>query len=229
MTEPVPPASQIPSQPLLREGALGAGVGGCTVRRGTSPAAAARAGGREGPRDRALHARARGRRRGFSGLDRHSGVPAGPTGQTRGDPTRRTRSSGQRWRNSKSSSTPDSAPTPGVSPTITCCRIVRSFCNRCCPGSGRRTRALQDPGAGGRISHAARNEHQPGVGQALGSIGCDEVFSSCQRAPAGRPSYLVGEEFTAADLTFAALAAPAVLPPTYGSPLPTPGRGCRTI
>jgi glutathione S-transferase len=33
--------------------------------------------------------------------------------------------------------------------------------------------------------------------------------------------YLVGGRFTAADLTFAALGAPAVLPPAYGSPLPS--------
>jgi glutathione S-transferase len=31
----------------------------------------------------------------------------------------------------------------------------------------------------------------------------------------------VGSEFSAADLTFAALAAPTVLPRNYGSPLPT--------
>jgi glutathione S-transferase len=37
----------------------------------------------------------------------------------------------------------------------------------------------------------------------------------------GRP-YLFGEEFTAGDLTFAALAAPLVAPPDYGVPLPQP-------
>jgi glutathione S-transferase len=37
----------------------------------------------------------------------------------------------------------------------------------------------------------------------------------------GRP-YLVGDAFTAADLTFAALAAPIVLPSEYGVPLPRP-------
>jgi glutathione S-transferase len=36
----------------------------------------------------------------------------------------------------------------------------------------------------------------------------------------GRP-YLMGEEFTAADLTFAALSAPLVLPSGYGVPLPS--------
>ncbi len=37
----------------------------------------------------------------------------------------------------------------------------------------------------------------------------------------GRP-FLCGERFTAADLTFAALAAPMVVPPVYGVPLPQP-------
>jgi glutathione S-transferase len=37
----------------------------------------------------------------------------------------------------------------------------------------------------------------------------------------GRP-YLCGERFGAADLTFAALSAPVVVPPTYGVPLPQP-------
>jgi glutathione S-transferase len=35
-------------------------------------------------------------------------------------------------------------------------------------------------------------------------------------------SFLVGDRFTAADLTFAALAAPVLLPERYGSPLPPP-------
>jgi glutathione S-transferase len=38
----------------------------------------------------------------------------------------------------------------------------------------------------------------------------------------GRP-YLCGERFTAADLTFAALAAAVVVPPEYGTQLPQPG------
>ncbi|HEU4736598.1 MAG TPA: glutathione S-transferase family protein [Solirubrobacterales bacterium] len=37
----------------------------------------------------------------------------------------------------------------------------------------------------------------------------------------GRP-YLCGERFSAADLTFAALAAPILMPPEYGVPLPQP-------
>jgi glutathione S-transferase len=46
----------------------------------------------------------------------------------------------------------------------------------------------------------------------------DEV---AQRLGDGRP-YLCGETFTAADLTFAALAASVLMPPEYGVPLPQP-------
>jgi glutathione S-transferase len=42
-----------------------------------------------------------------------------------------------------------------------------------------------------------------------------------ERLADGRP-YLCGESFGAADLTFAALSAPVVLPPEYGVPLPQP-------
>src|SRR4051794_15662358 len=42
-----------------------------------------------------------------------------------------------------------------------------------------------------------------------------------RRLSDGRPS-LLGDRFTAADLTFAALAAPLLLPERYGSPLPPP-------
>ena len=49
------------------------------------------------------------------------------------------------------------------------------------------------------------------------------VFDSiAERLADGRP-YLFGERFTAADLTFAALAAALVLPPEYGTRLPQPG------
>jgi len=46
----------------------------------------------------------------------------------------------------------------------------------------------------------------------------DEV---AERLADGRP-YLCGENFTAADLTFAALAAAVLMPPEYGVPLPQP-------
>ncbi|HEY6399716.1 MAG TPA: glutathione S-transferase family protein [Solirubrobacteraceae bacterium] len=48
------------------------------------------------------------------------------------------------------------------------------------------------------------------------------VFDAvAQRLGDGRP-YLCGDRFTAADLTFAALAAPMLMPPGYGVPLPQP-------
>jgi glutathione S-transferase len=45
--------------------------------------------------------------------------------------------------------------------------------------------------------------------------------SVAERLSDGRP-YLCGERFTAADLTFAALAAAVLMPPEYGVPLPQP-------
>jgi glutathione S-transferase len=42
-----------------------------------------------------------------------------------------------------------------------------------------------------------------------------------ERLSDGRP-YLCGERFSAADLTFASLAAPMLMPPEYGVPLPQP-------
>jgi glutathione S-transferase len=43
-----------------------------------------------------------------------------------------------------------------------------------------------------------------------------------ERLGDGRP-YLCGERFSAADLTFASLSAPLLMPPEYGVPLPQPG------
>jgi glutathione S-transferase len=48
-----------------------------------------------------------------------------------------------------------------------------------------------------------------------------EVFEQVAARVAGGARYLVGGRFTAADLTFAALAAPVLLPPDYGWPLPS--------
>ncbi len=48
------------------------------------------------------------------------------------------------------------------------------------------------------------------------------VFDAvAERLDDGRP-YLCGEHFSAADLTFAALSAPLLMPPEYGVPLPQP-------
>lgn len=48
----------------------------------------------------------------------------------------------------------------------------------------------------------------------------DEAFSNVGALLGDGRRYLVGERFTVADLTFAALAAPILLPPQYGVPLP---------
>jgi glutathione S-transferase len=48
------------------------------------------------------------------------------------------------------------------------------------------------------------------------------VFDSVAERLADGRTYLCGERFTAADLTFAALAAPVLMPPRYGVPLPQP-------
>ena len=52
-----------------------------------------------------------------------------------------------------------------------------------------------------------------------------ELDEVAERLSDGR-QYLCGERFTAADLTFAALAAAVVIPPGYGAPLPQPA-SCR--
>jgi glutathione S-transferase len=48
------------------------------------------------------------------------------------------------------------------------------------------------------------------------------VFDYIAERLADGRSFLLGERFTAADLTFAALSAPMLLPTRYGSPLPPP-------
>ncbi len=50
----------------------------------------------------------------------------------------------------------------------------------------------------------------------------DEEFDAVAAMLADGRRYLVGDRFTAADLAFAALAAPALCPPEYGTPLPQP-------
>jgi glutathione S-transferase len=50
----------------------------------------------------------------------------------------------------------------------------------------------------------------------------DEEFDAVGERLADGRRYLVGDRFSAADLTFAALAAPLVAPPVYGTPLPQP-------
>jgi glutathione S-transferase len=58
-----------------------------------------------------------------------------------------------------------------------------------------------------------------GAGRSLEYI--REVFATVDELLGDGRQFLVGEDFGAADLTFAALAAPVLLPENYGSPLPS--------
>ncbi len=65
-------------------------------------------------------------------------------------------------------------------------------------------------------------EIRPGVEREDEGVVFAELDWVAEQLADGRP-YLLGERFSAADLTFAALAAPIVLPPVYGVPLPPAG------
>jgi glutathione S-transferase len=62
---------------------------------------------------------------------------------------------------------------------------------------------------------------RPGVEQGDEALVWQELDHAAQLLSDGRP-YLCGERFTAADLTFAALCAPVLMPPGYGVELPQP-------
>jgi glutathione S-transferase len=64
-------------------------------------------------------------------------------------------------------------------------------------------------------------EIRPGVEEADETVVWQELDHVAGLLSDGRP-YLCGEHFTAADLTFAALCAPVLMPPGYGVPLPQP-------
>ena len=54
------------------------------------------------------------------------------------------------------------------------------------------------------------------------AVRVDEEFDAVAERLSDSRRFLVGERFSAADLSFAALAAPALAPPIYGTPLPQP-------
>lgn len=60
-------------------------------------------------------------------------------------------------------------------------------------------------------------------GAARSQLRVEQVWSEVEARLADGRRYLCGDRFSAADLTFAALAAPAVCPPEYGGPLPPLG------
>ncbi len=60
-----------------------------------------------------------------------------------------------------------------------------------------------------------------GAERSLGYV--RSVFATVDELLSDGRSYLVGKKFGAADLTFASLAAPVLLPRNYGSPLPSLG------
>lgn len=60
----------------------------------------------------------------------------------------------------------------------------------------------------------------PSVRNAI--VRVDEEFDAVAERLSGGRRYLAGDRFSAADLTFASLAAPLVAPPVYGTPLPQP-------
>jgi glutathione S-transferase len=66
-------------------------------------------------------------------------------------------------------------------------------------------------------------EIHPGVELADEAVVWRELDFVAELLADGRP-YLSGERFAAADLTFASLSAPLVVPPVYGVPLPQPGQ-----
>ena len=69
------------------------------------------------------------------------------------------------------------------------------------------------------VEHAL--EISPGIEIEDEGVVWRELDHVAQLLADGRP-YLCGERFGAADLTFAALSAPVLVPPTYGVPLPQP-------
>jgi glutathione S-transferase len=72
-----------------------------------------------------------------------------------------------------------------------------------------------------KLMRAGMRIDEEGAERSLGYV--RGVFESVGELLADGRQYLVGRKFGAADLTFAALAAPVLLPRGYGSPLPSLG------
>jgi glutathione S-transferase len=85
------------------------------------------------------------------------------------------------------------------------------------PGWERRAFSL----AGRWLEPVIRRYLKVDAGTASASLArVDRVFDDVAERMSDGRAFLVGDRFTAADLTFAALAAPVLLPERYGSPLP---------
>lgn len=72
-----------------------------------------------------------------------------------------------------------------------------------------------------KLMRAGMRIDDEGAERSLGYV--RTVFATVDELLSDGRSYLVGKDFGAADLTFAALAAPVLLPRNYGSPLPSLG------
>jgi glutathione S-transferase len=94
----------------------------------------------------------------------------------------------------------------------------------CCQGVGageaRAFRLLRRP----IVALMRRGMAIDAAGVARSEARLDAVFEEVNRALVDGRHYLVGDRFTAADLAFAALAAPVLVPAEYGAALPAPDR-----
>ncbi|MEZ4448208.1 MAG: glutathione S-transferase family protein [Nannocystaceae bacterium] len=96
-------------------------------------------------------------------------------------------------------------------------RLIREICQVGAPAWERRTLPMVFPVARAVMRRVMKID-PPGVERSQGKI--DRVFEQVEGLLADGRRYLVGDRFTAADLTFAALAAPVVYPPEYTIPFP---------
>jgi len=71
------------------------------------------------------------------------------------------------------------------------------------------------------VRYLTRSLHIDAAGVARSIRKIDDTFARIAALLSDGRRFLVGDRFTVADLTFAALAAPVLLPPSYGVPLPS--------